>query len=196
MNESVQLKIRKLPKALAELSHSNQFLKISAFSAYLICGLLITLLFYQAIKPTAVLTLAPDGSFYQEAPKPDPKIEIERAVREYMKYRYNWTPKTVAGQVTKAGAFILPSTKKTYESSMQNVVRFSAEKIVAQRAYPFEIQVDLKKSIVVLSGDRITTIQGLKAAGDLRLELTFESGPRTDENPWGVYISKEKEFQQ
>lgn len=196
MNESIQLKIRKLPKALAELSHSNQFLKISAFSAYLICGFLITLLFYQAIKPTAVLTLAPDGSFYQEAPRPDPKIEIERAVREYMKYRYNWTPKTVADQVTKAGSFILPSTKKTYESSMQNVVRFSAEKIVAQRAYPFEIQVDLKKNIVVLRGDRITTIQGLKAAGDLRLELTFESGPRTNENPWGVYISKEKEFQQ
>lgn len=195
MNESIQLKIRKLPKALAELSHSNQFLKISAFSAYLICGLLITLLFYQAVKPTAVLTLAPDGSFYQEAPKPDPKIEIERAVREYLKYRYNWTPKTVAVQAIKAGAFILPSTKKTYESSMQNVIRFSTEKIVAQRTYAFELQVDLKKSAVKVLGDRITTIQGLRAAGDLQIELDFESGPRTDANPWGIYIAREKEFQ-
>lgn len=195
MNESIQLKFRKLPKALAELSHSNQFLKMSAFAAYLICGLMLTLLFYQAIKPTAVLTLAPDGSFYKEAQKPDPKIEIERAVREYLKYRYNWTPKTVTGQVDKAKAFILPSTRRSFDGAMQNVVRFSVEKIVAQRTYPVEIQVDLKKSTVMLTGDRITSIQGLKAAGDLRLELAFESGPRTDDNPWGVYISKEKEYQ-
>ncbi len=195
MNKSVHLKIRKLPKALAELSHSNQFLKISAFSAYLICGFLITLLFYQAIKPTAILTLAPDGSFYKEVPKPDPKFEIERAVREYMKYRYNWNPKTVGNQSSKAEAFILPSTKQNFETSMQNVVRFATEKIVSQRAYPVEIQIDLKKSVVLVLGDRITTIQGLKAAGDLRLELGFESGARTEINPWGVYISKEKEFQ-
>lgn len=196
MNESVKLKLRKLPKALAELSHSNQFLKMSAFSAYLICGLLVTLLFYQAIKPTAVLTLAPDGSYYQEAPKPDPKIEIERAVREYLKYRYNWTPKTVSAQVGKAGDFILSSTKRAFDGSMQNVIRFSVDKIVAQRAYPVEIRVDLKKGIAIIEGDRITSIQGLKAAGDLRLELGFESGPRTEQNPWGVYISKEKEYQQ
>ncbi|MGE3263190.1 MAG: hypothetical protein AB7K68_15525 [Bacteriovoracia bacterium] len=79
--------------------------------------------------------------------------------------------------------------------SMQNVIRFSVDKIVAQRAYPVEIRVDLKKGIAVIEGDRITSIQGLKAAGDLRLELGFESGPRTEQNPWGVYVSKEKEFQ-
>ncbi|GIL16357.1 MAG: hypothetical protein BroJett040_01080 [Oligoflexia bacterium] len=195
MNESVKLKLRKLPKALAELSHSNQFLKMSAFSAYLICGLLVTLLFYQAIKPTAVLTLAPDASYYQEAPKPDPKVEIERALREYLKYRYNWNPKTVSAQVGKAEDFILSSTKRAFDGSMQNVIRFSVDKIVAQRAYPVEIRVDLKKGVAVIEGDRITSIQGLKAAGDLRLELGFESGPRTEQNPWGVYVSKEKEYQ-
>lgn len=78
---------------------------------------------------------------------------------------------------------------------MQNVIRFSVDKIVAQRAYPVEIRVDLKKGVAVIEGDRITSIQGLKAAGDLRLELGFESGPRTGQNPWGVYVSKEKEFQ-
>ena len=195
MNDSVKLKLRKLPKALAELSHSNQFLKMSAFSAYLICILLLVIICYQAFKPAAVLTLSPDGSLYQEAPRPDPKVEIERAVREYLKYRYNWTPKTVGAQVGRAGDFILSSTKRAFEGSMQNIIRFSVDKIVAQRVYPVEMQVDLKKGVVVVSGDRITSIQGLKAAGDLRLELGFESGPRTEQNPWGVYISKEKEFQ-
>ena len=116
-------------------------------------------------------------------------------MREYLKYRYNWTPKTVSSQVGKAGDFILSSTRRAFEGSMQNVVRFSVDKIVAQRAYPVEIRVDLKNSVVVIEGDRITSIQGLKAAGDLRLELGFESGPRTEKNPWGVYISKDKEYQ-
>ncbi len=195
MNNSIQLKIRSFPKSIAELTHSNQFLKLAVFASYLICVLMIALLFYQAIKPTMVLTMAPDGTVYQEAPKPDPKVEIERAVREYLNLRYNWTPETVAGQVEKAKSFILPSTRRAFDGSMQNVVRFSVEKVVAQRAYPVEIAVDLGNATVMLSGDRITSIQGLKAAGDLRLELSFESGPRTTENPWGVYISKEKEFQ-
>lgn len=46
----------------------------------------------------------------------------------------------------------------------------------------------------MIVGDRITSIQSLKAAGDLKLELGFESGPRTFVNPWWVFISKEKEF--
>lgn len=194
MNESMQLRLRKLPKALAELSHSNQFLKISTFSLLALCGLLVLVLFYQATKAPVVLPIAPDGSVYMNAPKPDPKIEIERAVREYLKHRYNWTPKTVAAQVEQSRAFIQLSTLKVFDSAMQNVVRFSTERIVTQRIYPVEVEVDMKKGLVMILGDRITTIQGLKAAGDLKLELVFESGTRTEKNPWGVYFSREKEY--
>ena len=194
MNESMQLRLRKLPKALAELSHSNQFLKISTFSLFTLCGLLVMVLFYQATKAPVVLPLAPDGSVYMNAPKPDPKIEIERAVREYLRHRYNWTPKTVAAQVEKSRAFIQPATLKIFDSAMQNVVRFSTERIVTQRIYPVDVEVDMKKGIVMILGDRITSIQGLKAAGDLKLELGFESGPRTERNPWGIYFIKEREF--
>lgn len=194
MNESMQLRLRKLPKALAELSHSNQFLKISTFSLFALCGLLVLVSFYQATRAPVVLPLAPDGSVYMNAPKPDPKIEIERAVREYLKHRYNWTPKTVAAQVEQSRAFIQPSTLKVFDSAMQNVVRFSTERIVTQRIYPVDVEVNMKKGIVVILGDRITIIQGLKAAGDLKLELGFESGTRTEKNPWGVYIFREKEY--
>lgn len=194
MNESVKLKLRKLPKALAELSHSNQFLKVSTFFLFALCGLLVMVLFYQVTKAPVILPLAPDGSVYMNAPKPDPKIEIERAVREYLKHRYNWTPKTVAAQVEQSRAFIQSSTLQVFDSAMQNVVRFSTERIVTQRIYPLDIEVDMKKGLVMILGDRITIIQGLKAAGDLKLELGFESGLRTDRNPWGIYISKEKEY--
>jgi hypothetical protein len=195
MNQAIKLKMKELPQALSELMHSNQFLKLSAFSAYLLCGLLVTLLFYQAVKPTAVLTLTPDGSLYQTAPLPKPEVEIERAVREYIKYRYNWEPKTVAAKIDEAQDFILPATRKTFEASMANVVKFSMEKLVAQKVYPEKIQINLNKGTALVLGDRITSIQGIKAAGDLRLELTVDSGPRTKSNPWGVYIAKEVEGQ-
>lgn len=194
MNESRKLNFRKLPKALAELSHWNQFMKMSVLIAYLICMVMLGIDIYQVSKPASVMTLGPDGSLYEEVAPPDPKVEIERAVREYLKYRYNWTPQSIKEQVEKAKAFILPSTLKAYNGSMANVIQFSVEKGVEQRIYPVDVEVDLKKEVVALTGDRVTSIQGLKAAGDLRLELDFESGRRTEKNPWGVYISREKEL--
>ena len=193
MNTNIQLKIKKLPKALAELAHSNQFLKMSAFSSYVLCGLLVTLSFYLSLKPSTVISLAPDGSIYEMSAMPKAEIEIERAVREYIKYRYNWTPKTVQKNLSQAQAFILPSTKNAYEKAIGGVIKFSTEKLVGQKAYPEDIKVDLKKGLAVISGDRITSIQGVKAAGDLRLQLSFDAGPRTIQNPWGVYIAKEVE---
>jgi len=193
MKEPIKLRLRKLPLALAELSHSNQFLKISNFSLLVLTGLMLMVLLYQATKAPIVLSMASDASVYKEAPRPDPKSEVERAVREYLKLRYNWTPKTVASNLERAKAFILPPTLTVFDSAMQNVVRFSVERLVAQRVYPAEIEVDLRKGLATISGDRITTIQGLKAAGDLKLELSFESGPRNMANPWGVYIKKESE---
>lgn len=193
MKTQIQLQMKKFPQALAELSHSNQFLKMSAFAAFLICGLLITLLFFQAVKPAPILTLAPDASLYQAAAKPKPEVEVERAIREYIKYRYNWEPKTVVKRIDDAEAFILPGTRKTFAGSMTNVVRFSTEKMVGQKAYPEKIVIDLGKSEARITGDRVTSIQGIKAAGDLSLKLSFESGPRTEANPWGIYVQKELE---
>lgn len=192
MNENIKLRIRKFPKALAELSHSNQFLKISTLSSYGLCALMMIVIFYQATKPAYVLPLAPDASVYKEISKHDPKVEIESAIKEYIKYRYNWSPKTISEQVDKASVFILPSIKKKFHEAMTGVIRFSTEKMVEQRTYP-EVTVDLKKNIATVLGDRVTVIQGLKAVGDLSLELSYESGPRTKDNPWGIYIMKEVE---
>ncbi len=193
MNQTIQLKLKKLPKALGELAHSNQFLKMSAFSSYGICVLLIGIIFYQAGKPPMVLPLAPDASLYQSTEQPKPEIEVRQAIREYLERRYKWEPKTILKQLAAAQVFILPSTKRTFEVSTAGVAKFSQEKLVSQRVYADQIQVDTTKKLVMIRGDRVTEIQGMKAAGDLRLELSFEYGPRTAQNPWGVYVLKERE---
>ncbi len=193
MNQSIQLKIKNLPKALAELSHSNQFLKMSAFCSYGICFLLIGLNVYQTAKPPVVFSFAPDASIYQNAEMPKPENEIKQAVKMYLDKRYKWEPKTVRQQLANAKAFISTSSMQNYEKATINVSKFAIEKLVSQKVYPDKISVDLSKKTIAITGDRITSIQGLRAAGNLRLELSFEYGPRTVFNPWGIYISKEKE---
>jgi hypothetical protein len=196
MNQNIQLKIKKLPNALAELTHSNQFMKMAALCSFGICFLLGALCFYLAAKPPVVFSFAPDASVYQNSEMPNAENEVTKAIEAYIEKRYNWNPKTIKNQLDEAGAFIEPSTKQNYSAAMENVLRFSVEKNVSQRAYPNKIKIDLKKKTAFIFGDRITEIQGLKAAGDLSLELAFGFGPRTGSNPWGIYVVKEKEFAQ
>ena len=56
------------------------------------------------------------------------------------------------------------------------------------------IGLHVKKQVAKVEGDRITSILGVRAAGSLKLELHFKSGPHTPRNPWGVYIAKEVEL--
>ncbi|MBY0316105.1 MAG: hypothetical protein K2Q26_11330 [Bdellovibrionales bacterium] len=193
MNQTIQLKIKKLPRALAELAHSNQFLKISAFCSYGICLLLVTVCFYQSAKPPVVFSFAPDASVFQNAEMPKPENEIRQAIKQYVEKRYRWEPKTVREQIDSARAFVAATALSSFSSGTSNVVRFSTDKNVSQRVYPYKIAIDMKTGVASVIGDRITEIQGLKAAGDLKLQLTFNYGPRTAKNPWGVYITKEKE---
>lgn len=183
----------RFPRALAELAHSNQFLKISNLISFGLSFLMLILALYQAGKAPTVLTLSPEGLPYIEVKPPKAEEEISLAVRRYIALRYKWEPSTVAERLKAAEVFILPQNRKSFEAAVADVIRFATTKGVSQRAYPDDPRVDLDKKIVTITGDRNTTLQGLKAAGDLRLELSFESGPRTQENPWGIYITKEKE---
>lgn len=182
-----------LPKMLADLSHSNQFLKVFSLCLIGLCSLAVLLATILGNKEPVILTLTPTAGILETTLPPKPESEIQAAVRAYIEKRYMWEPKNVVKRLQDAEAFVLPSSMKAYRLAVANIVRFSTEKLVSQRAYPEKLDVSLEKRTVSITGDRITAIQGIKAAGDLRLELSFESGPRSKENPWGVYITKERE---
>jgi hypothetical protein len=193
MNQNIQLKIGKLPKAMGALVHSNQFLKISALTYLGLCALLICYQFLSLSKPPTVLAMSPNAEPYRVVDPPKPEREVEEAVRVYLDHRYKWDPQTVSKRLQDAEAFVLSQNRTGFEKAMGDVVRFSTEKAVSQKVYPDKVTVNLEKRTVSITGDRVTAIQGLKAAGDLRLELSFDSGPRSARNPWGVYITKERE---
>ena len=178
---------------LADLSHSNQFLKVFSLGLTLLCALTIVLATIMSSQEPIVLAFGVTAQPLDEVRPPKPEDEIARAMMAYVEKRYKWEPANVVKNLKEAEPFVWPVALSVFRTAAANVVRFSSEKSVTQKVYVEKPVVDLAKKTVSFTGDRVTSIQGMKVAGDLRLELSFDSGPRTKENPWGVYITKEKE---
>lgn len=191
--KSKNLKMSSLPKAIGELTHSNQFLKVFALSALTLLFIGLGAILVMAMKEPMVITLGPDGKAIERTVLPKAEDQIREGIKRYLEKRYQWEPENVIMKLKESEYFITPQALKAFQGAVANVAKFSVEKIVSQRVYPEKIEIDLKKQTALITGDRVTSIQGLKAAGNLKLELTFESGPRTQVNPWGLYISKERE---
>lgn len=191
--KSVNLKMPSLPKMISELAHSNQFLKVFSLSAITLVFMVLGVILVMATKEPMVITLRPDGKTIERTVLPKAEDQIREGIKRYLEKRYQWEPENVTKKLKESEEFITPQALKAFQGAVMNVAKFSIEKIVSQKVYPEKIEVDLKKSTALITGERVTSIQGLKAAGNLKLELTFESGPRTTNNPWGLYISKERE---
>jgi hypothetical protein len=145
-------------------------------------------------KPV-VVALDQCGNIEAQAGAAPLESEAEKAARRYLDYRYTWKPETQGANLAMAKSFVAPQSFKAFEKSAADLISFSKGKNVAQRIYPTSITVDAKDGRILATADRFTEIQGLKAATLLRVTLTFQPGPRTYENPWGIYVIKEEEAQ-
>lgn len=183
----------RLPKMLATLVHSNQFLKV--FSLTLLVLLLISLFVITAmgLKEPTIIALNQDGSRGTISHEGKLEAQLSEAIKSYLEKRYSWNEKDVGQKLKDAEDYISPQALKAFQDAVSQISKFAAEKVVTQKLYPDQIKIDVNKGTAFITGERITSIQGLKAVGDLRLELTFEGGRRTKANPWGVYILKERE---
>lgn len=183
----------KLPEMLSTLIHSNQFLKIFSLSMVTLLIIALFTIFVMSFKEPTVVALSLDGK--EEHISYEVKLEnqVTEAIKKYLEKRYHWNEKDVIKKLKEAEDFISPQARKAFQESVAQIAKFSIEKIVGQKLYPEQIKIDPQNGTALITGDRITSIQGLKAVGDLKLELTFESGRRTRVNPWGIYILKEKE---
>jgi hypothetical protein len=142
-----------------------------------------------------ILTLTPEGKILEKTKMPKAEDLIREGINRYLEKRYTWVPSDVQKKLADSSFFVSPTSQKAFGEAMANIIHFSLEKQVAQKVYPSNIEINLKDGTALVTGDRVTAIQGLKAAGNLKLQLSFESGPRTKGNPWGIYITKEKEEQ-
>jgi hypothetical protein len=193
LHKTLTLKSASLPKILADLKHANQFLKVFSLLALFVLVVESVSVLMLLERRVSVVALDRFAQRFEVIEKIPPDREVEMAIRAYISQRYCWSPADVSRNLESASAFISSNMRTKYLDGVSKVERFSKDRQVVQRAYVDQIQIDIKSSIAQVQGSRITSIQNLKAAGDLKLQLSFESGPRTKENPWGVYIRQEKE---
>lgn len=190
--------ISKLPKIIGDYAHFNQFLKFFCVTLTFLLFLSVVVILFLENKKPLVITMDVEGHLIKESSEtlklPKVEDEIKSALKAYLQKRYEWNPQNINEQIKNAENFIQPQTLKSFRDGVSDVLKFSVEKNVSQKIYPNQFEIDLTKNTAILKGDRITSIQGLKAAGNLNLELTFEFSARTKLNPWGIYISKEKEL--
>lgn len=189
----IALRTSRVPKFMSELSHSNQFLKVFSVSALIVCIITLAILSMQLSQGPMIIALGPDGKALERIFLPKPEDQIKEGIKHYLEMRYQWEPGTVLKKLKASESFILPESLKAFKGASSNITKFATEKLVSQKVFPEKIDVDLNKQVVYVKGERITSVQGLKAAGGLNLQLHFTNGVRTSENPWGIYISKEKE---
>ena len=191
--QRVTLSRARLPNLQGRLLHSNQFLKLFTFMSLAISLVLTGLLAFILGKPPRVLTFNSVGVPLSESAKNTSETEIQAAAAAYIQNRYIWTPSDIGAKFGRAKEFVLEKDKASFDTAVAEVIKFVTEKSVSQKVYPSSLEVSIKQGMVRVSGERITTVQGLKAASDLKLELTYVSGERSEANPWGIYIVKERE---
>lgn len=192
MNLKARFESVKLPQALAELKHANQFLKVFSLCSLVLSVLCVSLAILLLSKGPQIIALSPSATPLSVNEGPDPQMEVEAALRKYIATRYSWTPQDIKDRLSQAREFVHQSALSSFDRELSDVQKFAKDRNVSQRAYASEIKVDLSKRVARLKGDRVTVIQGLTAAGPLNLTLSFESGPRTKSNPWGIYIARER----
>jgi hypothetical protein len=192
MNEKQVLKINAYPQMVQEFAKANFNLKVLAAASLGLVFLCLSLVIYMVRRGPVVIAIEGNG----EVSKIEQKItdvQIVAAAREYVLHRYSWDDISVSAEVKKAEFFIAPNLVTSFERSLNETIKYVREKKVRQRVYPRTVDVNLKDKQIAIQADRFTEFDGLKAATDMRLNLSFTVGERTVTNPWGVYIVKEQE---
>lgn len=177
---------------MREFAEENLNLKFLCGALLGVFVLMLLLVLYLVKQGPTVIALDGTGEVARIETKVT-DVQIESAMREYIKHRYSWDEKTVVDEVGKAKFFVLPALAAAFERSMLETQKFVREKKVRQRVYPKTVSVDLKDKKVTVLADRITEFDSLKAATEMRLVFQFTVDDRTVVNPWGVYITKETE---
>lgn len=192
MNEKQILKLNAYPQMVQDFAKANFNLKVLSSVSLGLLFLSLSLVIYMVRRGPVVIVLAGNG----EVSKIEQKItdvQIVAAAKEYILHRYCWDDSSVGQEIKKAEFFIAQNLVSSFERSLQETVKYVREKKVRQRVYPRSVEVNLKDKQIVIGADRFTEFDGLKAATDMRLNLSFLIGDRTVTNPWGVYIVKEQE---
>jgi hypothetical protein len=190
----IQLKTS-FPQVWGDLAFQNRWLRLGMMLGLAVTALSLCVSVTQLRRKPTIVALDQCANVITSTESPPIEAEAEKAARKYVDLRYIWGPDTQVSHLTRAKALVASQSLKAFEKTISDLFVFSKGKTIAQRVYLTNVTVDAKENRVHIVGDRFTEIQGLKAATLLRVTLNYQTGLRTLENPWGIYVIKEEEVQ-
>lgn len=191
-----QIKLRtSFPHIWGDLAFQNRWLRLGMMLCLGVTAISLCATTLLIRRKPLVLALDQEANVVQLTTSAPIEAEVEKAARKYIDLRYSWGSDNLTGHLARAKAFVASQSIKAFDKTIADLATFSKGKSIAQRAYPTAVSVDTKSARVQIVADRFTEIQGLKAATILRVTLAYQMGPRTLENPWGIYVIKEEEAQ-
>jgi hypothetical protein len=146
-------------------------------------------------KPVLVAVGASETRVFNVTPPGDELLsqELKRVLLKYTEAHYNWTSSNVEKAHAEAARYVSAKFVKAFNSANAGQIQTAREKKISQRVYPSsEILVDTKSLSARIQMDRIFSVEGISATRPITLDMTFEYGPRTSQNPEGIYITDEK----
>ena len=141
-------------------------------------------------KPT-LIAVTPTESRFLAVAIPNQELlesEIKRSVNGYLHAHYNWEPRNIETSFQTAAKYVDPSFVKAFLGANQEQIRIAKEKKLSQRFFIVSMQIDLDKRRIQVEGERILLVEGLRAANSVSIEIKFDIGKRTVENPEGVVV--------
>lgn len=174
----------------------NSFLKgllITGAILFAIQSIVLAVLAFR--KPTLIAVGQGETRIFTVAPLSEELLsnELKRLVKKYVETHYNWDSSSVEKAHSDAAKYVSEKFVNAFNRANAEQVRFAKEKRISQKVFlTSEIQVDSKTLVARISMERIFNVDGLRATSPLVLDVSFEYGPRTANNPEGIYITAEK----
>jgi hypothetical protein len=120
------------------------------------------------------------------------ETELKRQISRYIEVHYTWDFASIEKSYEVAAHFVSGPYQKAFQQSNTEQIKIVKDKRLSQRVYIANMNVDPKQLTAQVELDRILMVDGIRAITPLDISLSLESGPRTDSNPEGIYITGEK----
>jgi len=185
---------RKWFEAWGEAEAQNAFLRMLLFGALLGLVTQVAALTFLALRPPILIGLSSKSTEVLSQKEPAREIlelEVRRWVEGYVTTHYNWTPQTIDTAFQKASNYVSQEQQKAFWAANTTQLKVAKDKGLSQRFYISSLKLDLDKRRASIEGERVLVVESLRAASIVNLSLSFQLGPRTVENPEGIYISSE-----
>jgi hypothetical protein len=127
------------------------------------------------------------------------KQELKRTLTDYLQAHYTWNSKTVEASHLKASHYVSDRFTQSFIHANAEQVRVAKEKNLEERIYISNMDVDSKTLSARAFIDRILIVHsdaqpgGLRATQTWTLDVSFEYGPRTEQNSEGIYVTGERQ---